>query len=741
MSPEPARKIGTGREYLAVAGGLLLLSLLMTAPVVCHLGTALPNDLADPLFNAFVLAWDADRFAHLFDGLWDCPFFYPARDVLAYSDHLLGIALFTSPIQWATGNAVLAYNVAFLASYVLAGFGMYLLARALFGRRDAAWIGALAFAFAPHRVGHVSHLQILMSGWIPLGLYALHRYFVTGSRAALALFAAATILQALSSGYLMLFLVVPVALVTLVEIAGWARRRRPGAHRSGPAGWGRLFAELGVTAAVCLLAVAPTAAAYLRVRGATGFRRGIEEMARYSAHLPDYWRVSSEMPLWSRLLEHGALERMLFPGLVTVALAALAVATARSRTFDRAPDDSGRRRITVVALYSAVFGLALWLSLGPGQMGPYRLLLHALPGLDGLRVPARFVVIVALALAVLAAGGAAWLLPRLRSRTRTAVVCALSALILAEGYGGPIVAAPFDPAQRDRRPLNAWLKAAPTGALLELPIAGPELAPFTLGYQYNTLIHRHAIVNGYSGTGSLLQDFLGGTGSPIRDPVEVGEALRGLRAIGVRYVVMHRRIFEDRPALRFPSALPSIEAIDAETGQLTARVQFGDTVAWRLAEDERRPGAESTGLSRLAPSAFTVTASAMQDRVTDALDEDVNTRWSSGAAQTGREWFRVDFGRTVDVGRLVIGTGRFGLADRPRRLVIESEAAGAAPVVLFEGSLVPQLIESIAKREPAAAVPLDFPPNRSRAIVLRQVGTVGTRPWAIHEMEIWVRGR
>ena len=94
----------------------------MTYPLVRHLGSALPNDLGDPLLNTWILAWDADRLLHGLRGLWDAPIFYPYTNTLAYSEHLLGIAVLPAPVQWLSGNPVLVYNFAFLLSYVLAGY-------------------------------------------------------------------------------------------------------------------------------------------------------------------------------------------------------------------------------------------------------------------------------------------------------------------------------------------------------------------------------------------------------------------------------------------------------------------------------------------------------------------------------------------------------------------------------------------------------------------------------------------
>ena len=52
------------RPTIAAVSGFALLSLFSTWPLVRHLGSALPGDLGDPLLNAWILGWDADRLRH-----------------------------------------------------------------------------------------------------------------------------------------------------------------------------------------------------------------------------------------------------------------------------------------------------------------------------------------------------------------------------------------------------------------------------------------------------------------------------------------------------------------------------------------------------------------------------------------------------------------------------------------------------------------------------------------------------
>jgi hypothetical protein len=84
-----------------------------------------------------------------------------------------------APIAWpflAIGQPALAYNAAFCLSYVLSGLGAYFLAYVLTRRHDAALVSSLAFAFAPYRLSHTHHLQLLSSYWMPVALAALHLY-------------------------------------------------------------------------------------------------------------------------------------------------------------------------------------------------------------------------------------------------------------------------------------------------------------------------------------------------------------------------------------------------------------------------------------------------------------------------------------------------------------------------------------------------------------------------------------
>jgi hypothetical protein len=329
-------------------------------------------------------------------------------------------------------------------------------------------------------------------------------------------------------------------------------------------------------------------------------------------------------------------------------------------------------------------------------------------------------------------------LSRLRPRAATSAALAAGSVIVLEGYGGPLRMVPFDHNQRPRALLNEWIRNGPSGGVLELPIAGPTLEPFTLVYQYNTLFHRHPIINGYSGYGYALQDFLGGPGSPVREPELLPEVVGGLRSIGVRFVVVHQSIISDRPDLGWPEPERLVDAFDRAAGGPGSGRWFGESVAWELPAPAARLPVDETSLLPVGLSERAARASAMPERIRDVFDGNVRTKWVSGATQSGGEWLRFEFAADLDVGRVIILADRFGVWDYPRRVAVESETADGSRMTLYAGSYLPMLMRGLAGGAAGWPAVLELPSNRSRALWLRQTGRSG-RPWAVHELRLYER--
>src|SRR5437588_13128395 len=96
MSARPSPLV----EGAAVVAALLAIAIARTYPLIGHLGTHLPNDLGDPVLNAWMLAWAASALARGRAHLWDAPNFFPYLHALAHSSLLPGIPLTTPPLHW-----------------------------------------------------------------------------------------------------------------------------------------------------------------------------------------------------------------------------------------------------------------------------------------------------------------------------------------------------------------------------------------------------------------------------------------------------------------------------------------------------------------------------------------------------------------------------------------------------------------------------------------------------------------
>jgi hypothetical protein len=687
--------------------------------------TAYP--FGDPLLNAWTLAWGADRLLHGLNGFWTGLYFFPYPDTVAYSEHLLGISIFTAPLQWLSGNPILGYNLACIASTALAGFSAWLLARELTGRTDAALLAGVAFACSPYRVPHIYHLQVLMSGWMPLGLWALHRFFSTGSRRALSGFVACFVLQAWSNGYFLYFMALPA---TIVAVHGlWHRR----------AGRGRTAVSLAVAAAVILAALAPVASAYVRVRREQGLRRSFGDIVQFSPDLAGYAHVNERLLFWGRLLPHGPYEREVFPGLLVTVLALTAIGTQAIR---RTPGSalSAAPPAHWLALYTVVLGAALVLSLGPVPRvgghtlpfpGPYAWLLPLVPGLDGLRVPARLAVVVHLALAVLGSGGLALLTAHMRPRCRRIVVSGCVCVVIAEGYPGLVAVEPFPTSDMvAERPAYEWLRGQRGGPVLELPVG---TTPTAARYVYNTVLHGHRIVNGYSGYGSALQDFVGGP--PFTEVARFDDALRMARALGIRWIVVHPPFYND-PG----SGEAIILALRAATTHVARVVTFEAAAVAELRPTTPPPLLPIDPVWReLHAGAFTALASHNTGAIDRAFDGNPATRWLTGERQQGREWIELRFAGPLDVALVRLEMDRRSQADYPRGLIIEGSADGRAWETLFEGGILPRLGVSIVREPRTPGIDIELPPNTTRTLRLRTMGETRVWYWSVHELRVWTR--
>ena len=458
----------------------VVLAVLHTWPLALAPGTLSRNDNSDTVLHEWTLAWLAHQIVRDPLHLFDANIFYPDRLTLAYSDHLFIPGIFVAPLIWAGFSPVLVYNLLLMAGFTLTGWVMSLVIHRWTGSRMAGLISGSLVAFNSFTLTRFPQIQDQHLEFLPLALWALDRLMrVPSVRHALSL-AWWFVLQALTSGYWLLF--TTVAMVAGAAARPWewtARTRRPFVPYAALA---------GVVAGVALL---PFLVPYWTVSREQGLTRSLEEVNLYSAHISNYLSTASRLhyDAWSHTF-YGYGGDSLFPGVLALTLAAVAVG-------------SGVAFRDVRARMAVAFGVvAFAFSFGPAFPG-YAALYGVFPLMTGIRGASRFGQLWLVAIAILAGFG--WVrlrlaLERVAIATARNVVLLLGAAVLVGVHAETVVAPLEYTAYRGNQPVWDELRSAGDSAVLAFfPFYPPESVFINTRYMLYSTRFFKPILNGYSG--------------------------------------------------------------------------------------------------------------------------------------------------------------------------------------------------------------------------------------------------
>lgn len=515
------RHVAAFAFYLAVA-------IAMTWPLATHLSATVP-DLGDPLLNAWIVDWVCHALTHAPLELFHAPMYHPARNILAFSENMTGIALVVLPFHLAGLPPLAVYNIALLLGFAFSGYGAFVLARVITRCTGGALVAGVVHAFASFKIAHTQHLQIVWSGWLPLLLAAILLYWRRSDAKHAVFLGAVFAMNGLTNIHWLLF--GGFALAITIAFLQFAEPRRERAF------WIRLFAALVIASLVLLPFLIP----YQIVASEYGARRTTGE-ARLGSAAPVHWLVAS-----SRSLLYGGFldrwrtdERELFPGLLAIVLAAVGLLARKPLTPAVSPWVRKRRLDVAILVFFAISvvvalagrveigpiafagadvpavittvlvliriapwirvrsaeesAAALWIAIGfLGSLG-WNFFLHpflfrVIAPFRATRTPARWAAIAYVGIAVLAAIGVAALLARTRPRARRAIAAMLIALAIAD-VAARVQWRPVP----EIAPIYETVRGAKS--MIELPLIGEGL-PFL--YLLAQTQHRVPLVNGTSG--------------------------------------------------------------------------------------------------------------------------------------------------------------------------------------------------------------------------------------------------
>jgi hypothetical protein len=507
------------RSHWAAAALVFVgLAAVHTWPLALDPGTLGRNDASDTLLNEWIIAWIVHQLPRDPLALFQGNIFHPARDTLAFSEPLIVPALLAAPAVWLGASPVLAHNLVLLAGFALTGLATYALVFLWTRDRMAGLLAGSLFAFNAHSLTRLAHIQAQHAYGLPLALLFADRLIShPGKGAALGL-AVSMALMTYTSGYLIVFGTVMIAVVVLVRLPDWRRN------------WTRVAAGFLLATFVAALLVLPVYVPYQRVAREQGMVRHLVNIRQYSAKVRHYAAAVGRVhySTWSEPV-HESGKDSFFPGVLGAALAAVALWQAGRRGAHR------NRVLMLAAIGAAGFVLSL------GVRTPvYGVLFTVFPPLQGLRAASRFGMLFLFAVAGLAGFGLAALRERYAAG-RWTLPLALAAVIIANVEA---LRAPFNYRRFEGiSPVYDLLAAEPGPVVLaETPFYPPRAEFRNAEYVLNSTAHWRPMLNGYSGYTPASYRKIARTLAAF--PEE--RAIRAMREAGVTHVTVHRTRFRRR---------------------------------------------------------------------------------------------------------------------------------------------------------------------------------------------------
>ena len=533
--------------YTTVILLFAMLSVLLTFPLIRHMVNGL--FIGDPSLNTWILAWDVHSILTNPSNLFNANIFYPfTENTLAFSEHLFSNILISFPIIVMTHNPILAYNLIFLLSFILSGFGMFLLVNHYLNDKYSAFLAGIIFAFCTYRFAHLGHLQLLTAQWMPFSFLYLDKFLHKSTNKNLVLFSLFFILQVLSSWYYAVYITIALVLYFLYMLVSDYTIRK------------KIFSDTNFQFKVILFVVfsiiiiLPFAQPYIQVSHEYGFTRHSTEVEYYSADVGDYFLTPPNNIIYGKISQpyhenRNWGEHSLFPGMGVIFLSLYGLLSIIKFKIG----NSKKRGLIYTGgsmqnfyLFLAFF--AFILTLGPhlNFFGhsiditlPYTYFYEYLPGFGSMRAPSRFNIIVMLSLSVLAGYGLNKLIKSRRKTKKTLISVIFILIILSESLYVP-VGIGITPVGEGIPEVYKWLANEKDDfAIVELPTGyftptGNNLW-YDTKYMYYSTYHWKKLVNGYSGffpPGYIsildhLQTF------PSNDSINL------LQQLGVKYVIIH----------------------------------------------------------------------------------------------------------------------------------------------------------------------------------------------------------
>lgn len=512
------------KKFLIVAIIYLFLTLILTFPLVLHLGQGIigGGGPGDQLFNIWVLSWDNHAFLNPSEHFFDANIFYPVKNSLLGSEYFPGIFLFAWPLFHIFHNPVLVYNLLLIMAIFLSGLTMYFLVYYFTKNHLASFFAGFVYTFSPFRLADLNHLQLAFSFFLPLVILFLDRYLKKGKTLDLSFFSLCFVLQFLVSSYLAYYVFFLVFFYCLGYFI-WFRKFM----------FFRTLIKLVLALILCFAIIYPFYRPYFKAEIRP--ERPLE-VVQLSAPTPIDFLSMGESLIFRTLAKEGiALHpqadgvKLLFIGFIGPLLALIGLLTYHDR----------RKWIFLLLI---VF--CFWLTLGPYYRGVkmiYWYLYHYFYPFRAQNFPYRTLHLLIVPLAILVGFGISYILKNKKISTILLLI-PISILIFIESYYLPLSYTKL-PSKENFAPVYHWLASQPGDfGIIEVPVT-QEIA---INYQmYYSTLHWKKLAMGFTtifpGSSVSLWDSLKKFPSP--------ESIEAIQNTPDKYLIIHLDQFSDERVL------------------------------------------------------------------------------------------------------------------------------------------------------------------------------------------------
>ncbi|MEO5569820.1 MAG: hypothetical protein ABIT08_17815 [Bacteroidia bacterium] len=136
-----------------------------------------PGDFGDARFNNYILEHGYNYLTGKVDKFWDAPFMYPYKNVIAFSDNLLGTLPIYSVFRASGFDRETSFQLWLFTLFVLNFICCYLALNHWIANSLLAATGAYIFAFSIFIVGNIYNVQTFPRFIVPFVFFWIWKYF------------------------------------------------------------------------------------------------------------------------------------------------------------------------------------------------------------------------------------------------------------------------------------------------------------------------------------------------------------------------------------------------------------------------------------------------------------------------------------------------------------------------------------------------------------------------------------